>query len=179
MAILQTDASGIALTDNNGKALLKTSGSIIQCAYGQTTTSTRINDNFNFQPTTLSASIPVTSSTSQIYIFVSTGVLYPDTGGTGRRAVYDIMVSGGGYSNTVLSGSAYGFAGAYGWIYARASEVTDFNNVSYSYSHVHNKSAGTTLTYTVCGKGNALFSIAGQNTSQDAAKSTIILMEVV
>lgn len=29
MAILQTDANGIALTDNNGKALVKTSGSII------------------------------------------------------------------------------------------------------------------------------------------------------
>ena len=61
MAILRNDSGSLAITDNSGKPLLKTAGSIINSAYGQTTVETTVNSPIGWVATNLSASISVSA----------------------------------------------------------------------------------------------------------------------
>jgi hypothetical protein len=70
MAILQTDASGIALTNNSGKVLVRTSGSILQV---QSNVSTAANSttSTSFVNSALAVNITPYYTTSKILIITS------------------------------------------------------------------------------------------------------------
>ena len=188
MAIL-TNSGGAQLTTNAGKVIVRDTGSILRFSYGDTMTPTQIQDTVNFNPTLLAASITTTATTTGILIYVSSKVEVTALGYYGVET--DIMVSGGGYNNTVLSGSSRGFASASGYLYGASSEEITYNggwnfgasysdtDASFNFLHNHQQSSGTTLTYTVCCRGVGRWN-SGRYTPNDGqnAKSTIILMEV-
>lgn len=189
MAILTTgDAQ---LTTNAGKVIVRDTGSILRCGYGQTMTPSQIQDTVNFQPTLLAASITTTATTTGILIFVSSKVEVLSLGY--QTVETDIMVSGGGYNNTVISGSSRGFASASGHLYGASSEEYTYNDgwnfgvenddtdASFNFLHNHGESPGIALTYTVCGRGRGIWNSGLYNPNNGSpinAKSTIILMEV-
>lgn len=177
MAIL-TDSGGAQLTTNAGKVLVRDTGSILRCSYGDTMTPTNIDDGVTFQPTLLAASIITTATTTGIFIYVSSKVDYTYQADNVGNVDTDIMVSGGGYNNTVLSGSLRGFASASGYVVG-TDGILAYTNASFNFLHNHQQSSGTTLTYTVCGRGQGRWNSGIYNPNNgENAKSTIILMEV-
>lgn len=67
MAILRTDGSGLALTDNNGKPLVLTTGSIIQVV-NNTSNDINYTTSTSFLGSSLSVAITPKSSSSKILI---------------------------------------------------------------------------------------------------------------
>lgn len=175
-----TDSGGAQLTTNAGKVLLRDTGSILRVSYGDTMTPTTIENGSYFQPTALAASIITTASTTGIIIYVSSKVDYVYQADNVGKVETDIMVIGGASypTNTVLSGSPRGFASAFGYLVG-SDGIIAYTNASFNFLHNHGQAAGTTLTYTVCGRGEGRWNSGGYNPNNgENAKSTIILMEV-
>lgn len=168
MAILRNDSGFLAITDNTGKPLLRTVGSIINSAYGQTTVETTVNSPIGWVATDLSASIPVSASTSQIIIIAFTMKNYTTSYSSLNL---DFMCTGGVFNQTILSGHDFGFASAAG---GQDENLNYLRGVSLHFVHAHGQPVGTSLTYTLAGEGRG-----GVNGRNNLYKSTIQLMEVV
>ena len=102
MAILQTDASGIALTNNSGKSLLKTTGSILQVV-NATSSSTNTTTSTSFQASSLAVSITPNSTSSKILIISHFSANQETQASSGDGGYFSIFRSG-----TNLGDASYG-----------------------------------------------------------------------
>ena len=179
MAILQTDTNGVAVTDNSGNALLKTSGSVLKVAQGIFSGSNTTNG-ISFTDSNLTLSIAPSSASNKILILISTyGIIETFAPTLATESVYfDIRRTISGIpgpellATTRTGSSSTGFATLSGNFENSSSPV--------SISYLDSPNTTSIVTYNLAYRSKFGGFVGVVNGFEDEQKlSTITLLEIV
>ena len=163
MAILRTDADGLALTDNSGNGLVYTTGSVLQVVSTFTTSNTSTNST-SFISTNLNLSITPKSSSNKILAIVS-GVIQAGTG-VQSHAILSLR-----RGSTNIGDGTWGLSEHFTSVNSGPPEVP----VSFNYLDSPNTTGTTTYTVTLrmlgSGGSSVSFPLAGR-------RGVLTLMEI-